>query len=452
MTKLTTTEMKMEFIKLATATFKFRREGVLTILDPAQITSKTFMLLRIYESIYRTTPLKQVLVKLFGENLNLYSSARDQQRLRSTRVAVTSTKDTAANRCLITNYNRLDFSSGEDFEREDEDEKEMKVWEAGLATAAAPFYFRPFEKAETMKNYVDGALHANLPIQYALEEMANLWPNLDDGTSLDALVSIGTGIQKRELDIPKILEIGGFKQICTNFHNNINTERLWEGLKNSVALSAELRHKIHRLNANIKDDYVALDDYKKMGAMEDMVARQMEEGGAGGPSDLLINIARVADILTASLFFFEPDPLSFADTNFGGSPAAGRYELKGSIRCRLGRNSQELKRLLSIVDGFWQREIHRAALSLDGNNQDLDDGGWTPVRLADNWRNRVRTGGAWFSVDCTICTGDQTEMQQVIAVTLTPPKEEEKHYSYIPLPISGFPISFKELQRKAMST
>lgn len=444
MTKLNATQMKKKFTEIATDTFKRRREGLLTVLDPLQITSKTFMLLRIYESIYRTGPLKQGLVRLFGENVNLYSSARAQQQQRSTRVAVTSTKDTAANRCLITNYNRPGFSGGEDFEREDEDEKEMKVWEAGLATTAAPFYFQPFEKAETMKNYVDGALHANLPIQYALEEMANLWPNLDGQTTLDALVSIGTGIQKKEIDIPKILEIGGFKQICTSFHNNINTERIWERLINNSSISAELRHRIHRLNACIEDDYVALDDYKKMGAMGDMVAGQMEEV-AGRPSSLSMNIAKVADILTASLFFFEPNPFSLTKTNFGGSAAAGRYELKGTIRCRLARNSQELKRLLNIVKGFWQREIHKTTLSLDHK-------GWTGVKLADNWRNGVRIAGAWFNVECTISTHEPTEMQQVIAVTLAPPKEEEEHYSDIPFPISGFPISFNDLQRRAKLT
>lgn len=444
MTKLNATQMKKKFTEIVTDTFKFRREGLLTVFDPLQITSKTFMLLRIYESIYRTSPLKQGLVQLFGENVNLYSSAKAQQQQRSTRVAVTSTKDTAANRCLITNYNRPSFSGGEDFEREDEDEKEMKVWEAGLATAAAPFYFRPFEKAETMKNYVDGALHANLPIQYALEEMANLWPNPDGRTSLDALVSIGTGIQKKEIDIPKILEIGGFKQICTSFHNNINTERIWERLINNSSLSDELRHRIHRLNADIKDDYVALDDYKKMGAMGGMVAGQMEEV-AGRPSSLSMNIAKVADILTASLFFFEPNPFSLAKTNFSGSAAAGRYELKGTIRCRLARNSQELKRLLNIVKGFWQREIHKTTLSLDRK-------GWTEVKLADNWKNGVRMAGAWFNVECTISTYEPTEMQQVIAVTLAPPKEEEEHYSYMPFPISGFPISFNDLQRRAKLT
>src|SRR5579862_508641 len=186
--------MKTKFTELAKETFKNRREGpVLTVMDPLQVASKALLLLRLLHSIYPTSPLKRGLMQLFGERLNLFSSATVQQQQRSTRVAVTSTKDTGAQRCLITNYNRPNFKSNgniepeDDFEREDEDEKEMKVWEAGLATAAAPFYFRPFDKGETSKNYIDGALHANLPIEYALEEMDNLWAKVDGGVTLDAL-------------------------------------------------------------------------------------------------------------------------------------------------------------------------------------------------------------------------------------------------------------------------
>ena len=61
------------------------------------------------------------------------------------------------------------------------------------------------------------------------------------------------------------------------------------------------------------------------------------------------------------------------------------------------------------------------------------------------------TGGAWFSVDCTISTYEPTEMQQVIAVTLDPPNEEKQYYSNGPLPISGFPVTFSELKKKAFS-
>jgi predicted acylesterase/phospholipase RssA len=458
-------DVKTKFTELATETFKHRREGaVLTVIDRLQVASKTLLLLGFFQSVYPTSPLKRGLVKLFGENLKLFSSAMVQKEQRSTRVAVTSTKDTAAQRCLIANYNRPGSKSNgniepeDDFEREDEDEKEMKVWEAALATASAPFYFRPFEKAETLKNYIDGVLHANLPIEYALEEMDNLWAKADGDVTLDALISVGTGIQKKELDIPKILEIGGFKPIFTSFHNNINSQRLWEAFINKPTIPPEVRGRVHRLNAYIKGDYVRIDDYKKMGIIEETVAQQMEES-ADMPSPLSRDIARAADILTASLFFFEPNPPNYGDKDFGMPTSGGRHELKGSIRCRLARDSQELKRLVDIIEGFWHREVLKSALyrprededepMLSAEKSSLERSRWTPIELAGGWKNDVRTGGAWFRVDCTILTYDPTEAQQIIGVTLTPPREERQRYVFDPVPISGFPISLKRLRSKA---
>lgn len=433
--------MKEEFAKITKETFRLRREGLVTLIDPFQITSKAFMLLRIYESIYRTGPLKQGLIDLFGENVNLFSSAKVQQHQRATRVAVTSTKDNGGNRCLIANYNRPDLSNGDDFEREDDDEKEMRVWEAGLATAAAPFYFRPFEKVQTMKNYVDGALNDNLPITCALEEMAHLWPNSDVRTSLDALVSIGTGIQKKEVNLPKIMEIGGFKQMCTSFFNNLNTERTWEKLVHSPHLSGAHRHKIHRLNAHITGDYVDLTEYGKMKDMADMVTEQCKEVDHGA-SELSKSITRVVDTLTASLFFFEPDPSSLAKLNYGDPTRRGRHELKGAIRCRLANNSQELKKLVNLLSGVCQREVPETT-------QNPDVVGWTEISLTSQFRSGIGRG-AWFNLECTISTSNPADMLQVIAVAWKPPMQEESYYSPKPFPISGFPVSFNDLRRQAM--
>jgi hypothetical protein len=49
------------------------------------------------------------------------------------KVAVTSSKDNGINKCLITNYNRPTLDDNLDFEREDENGKEMKIWEAAIA-------------------------------------------------------------------------------------------------------------------------------------------------------------------------------------------------------------------------------------------------------------------------------------------------------------------------------
>ncbi|KAH9204724.1 hypothetical protein DL95DRAFT_418032 [Leptodontidium sp. 2 PMI_412] len=151
---------------------------------------------------------------------------------RSVRVAVTSEKDNGADKCFIAIYNRPAFGDQQlDFEREDDEPKEMKKWEAALATASAPFYFCRFEKRETEINYVDAALHSNFPVQYALDQMNMIWASPGEGLtkkpSLDNLLSVGTGQQTREVVIPVPLGIGGFKTICTTFFNNLDSDRQW---------------------------------------------------------------------------------------------------------------------------------------------------------------------------------------------------------------------------------
>src|SRR6266487_161383 len=95
---LSITRLKEEFLLLATKTFEKRRGGtVITTLDYFKLTSAIFLVLRIWDSVYRTTPLRDGLRRLFGER-KLFSAER-----REVRVAVVSAKDNGADKCLITN-------------------------------------------------------------------------------------------------------------------------------------------------------------------------------------------------------------------------------------------------------------------------------------------------------------------------------------------------------------
>jgi len=78
-----------------------------------------------------------------------------------------------------------------------------------------------------------------------------------------------------------------------------------------------------------------------------------------------------------------------------------------------------------------------------------DESGWKRIPLSDKEKARIRTADAWFRVDCTISTQEPSEMLQLIAVSLLPPSGEEKYYCHERFPISGFPINFNELQKKA---
>lgn len=147
MTRLSVEEMMTKFQELAKATFRHRRDGRLwSYIDPASITSKLFLLFRIWESLYRTRPLRDGLIKLFGPNERLFSSSPITWQQRSTRVAVTSSSDGSA--WIISNYSRPTLTEDPGvperagtsvdginvgfarFEREDEQDKEIKTWEA----------------------------------------------------------------------------------------------------------------------------------------------------------------------------------------------------------------------------------------------------------------------------------------------------------------------------------
>ena len=217
--------VRQRFETLSEDVFKHKHGGaLLSLLDPLGWAAKVLMVLRVTESMYRTKPLRKALHSFLSEDRMLFTSNPKAREARATRVAVTSTKDDAATACLITNYNRpqidrqiskqagwgndldgyVEDRRNADFEREDRDSKEMKAWEAGLATSAAPFYFKPFVKEETGKDYVDGALHSNMPVSYALAEMRNIWPELGK-CNPDILLSVGTGIQDKEVVFPRPL-------------------------------------------------------------------------------------------------------------------------------------------------------------------------------------------------------------------------------------------------------
>lgn len=68
-----------------------------------------------------------------------------------------------------------------------------KIWEAALATSAAPSFFDPVKIG--VRKYVDGAIGANNPISQVEDEAANIW--CEETGRLEPIVkcfiSIGTG-------------------------------------------------------------------------------------------------------------------------------------------------------------------------------------------------------------------------------------------------------------------
>jgi predicted acylesterase/phospholipase RssA len=427
-------QMRDKFLIFASKAFKYRREGpLITALDPLRITSFTLLVLRLTNSIYPTTPLRESLQDLFGETENIFSPAR-----RTVRVAVTSCKEKATTFCFITNYNRPTLSNEQDFEREDDNAKEMKIWEAGMATSAAPFYFRPFEMESVKKDYVDGALEANFPVPVALDEVARIWQGPDGNKAqLDILVTVGAGIQVKERSsLPTVLRIGGAEEVWYNFHNNMNSEKNWCRFHQTHVKDSELDGRVYRLNVRLEPPYVMLDDHRKMHQIYECLKR---------PSKLLPLYLSVAEALIANLFFFKPNVTQKERYT------AGRKTLVGTIRCPLARDSPALKELVMRIDGFWHRELHTATTSFWVRNEQL----WTPIELSNYELNQVRTNKKWLRIAHTIVSSAEAgEVQHVIAVRLRRRRLLDQQSAQLPdisdlIPISGFPASFNSLQKKA---
>jgi len=416
-----TEDMIKFFEKAARATFGKSR----TFSSNA---TRALMILGRYDSQYSATPLTSELSTFFGEETSLFAPAKSRNFQSTTRVAVTTARDEGGTECIIANYNRP-LGNWTRFEREDDAEKDMKIWEAGLATSAAPFYLPPFRKQPENTDYIDGAVYANCPAKVAIEEVGKLWPN--EGTSLDILLSLGTGLQtKKKPKIPKAIRYGVFIPILHMFERQMDTERIWDELaRNSTA---NIKARLHRLNPDIHGrlhPYVDINHHEELEHLLDSVDDWAKTSGSAA-------IGQISRILIANLFFFEPDSENL--------PKEGS-SLRGSVRCRLQYGSEAIQVLLEKrVVGFWYAVVAKAEVP---EVHKLPNGHWRPIRESSGGRHRpsemiveedkmkkfrlnfhlpAQVGGAWY---------------QVLAVQLDGNSDK--------IPISGFPATIEELSQRA---
>ena len=348
---------------------------------------------------------------------------------------------------------------------------------SAFATSAAPIYFKPYERGHWPKLYSDGALHANLPVAYALWETQKMWPPVDgsrppdevsedysvekelggsigaigigeepvdeaeDAESdlgplgqgrevhLDALGSIGTVQQKRVDRYPNAFEIGGLKQAYLSFIKAMDTEASWREFK---ARPQYNRHLHHRLNVPILGKYVGIDDWNEMLRLEKAV-----HGHYRDFPDQANAVQDVAARLTASLLFFELDTPSASRLH----PLQNFHRIQGQIWCRLPRDSAALVALTDRITGFWFKE---------DSPQTMMKGRFLPLPLKDDWKSEIRTQGKHLALPIRVKTMDP-DATHTIAVALRDtypyagvsshsPKEERR------VPISGFHVVFRDLQ------
>lgn len=412
------------FAKAAKNTFGHSRAGF-------DIGTKVLMLLGRYESKYSSAPLKGALLDFFDEKTSLYAPAKARNFQSTTRVAVTTARDEGGTESLIANYNRPQGKWSR-FEREDDADKDMKIWEAALATSAAPFYLPPFKKKPGNADYVDGAVYANCPAKVAMEEKENLWP--DGGTSLDILVSLGTGHQiKKKPRILKAFRYGAFTPLLKMFERQLNTEGSWAELVRTTP--SNMRPRLHRLNPDIKGKgelggYVDIDDHHEVDHLFEMVSAWSKAEG-------LASIRQISHVLIANLFFFEPDRESL--------PAEGAATFCGSIRCRLQHESKALNLLLAnSVSAFWHATVNRTEIPHIGV---LADNRWRLVKnrfgvTAEPARMITEEEGTKkFRLNFELPCVQSGASYQVVAVQLAGLTTK--------IAISGFPATLEELGERS---
>jgi hypothetical protein len=423
------------FTGAARKTFSETRAGYFfSIVDPSHTAAKALMFLRLFGSVFKQEPLGNALIEFFGRERSLFAPARKGHQQCTTRVAVTAAKDFGKTDCLIASYNRPLLDDRRNFEREDHESKDMKIWEAALATSAAPFYLPPFIKEETKTDYVDGAVYANCPAHVAYEESLKLWP--DNGASLDFLLSLGTGSQKQKGNkTPTAVKFGGFAAIRAMFEKQLDTRKSWEQFENGPA-GSNVRCRLHRLDPPIDGDHVALYDHQKIPDLVEMVRKWTNT------PEIAEKIQDIANILIASLFFFEPhEKTSSASNSLLVDPSYNT--LAGSIRCRLGHESVPLRNLLAEkVESFWYIETSSADTE---KLKSLPKSLWQPVRhgsaVAPSQMTIEENEVKKFRLNHTFCVKHGSNSFQVLAVKLSGTDQR--------IAISGFPSTLADLQKRA---
>jgi hypothetical protein len=187
------------------------------------------------------------------------------------------------------------------------------------ATSAAPPHYKPFVKAETGTEYMDGAIHYNCPASIAHHECKMLW-NDAKTRHPDIFLSLGTGIsgsqcrtmkeettdsQRAELMHPGRRRGGLMNLLRTGFtiiDNQLDCEKAW---KRHVAdtsqpipesLTNEARRRQIRLDVQLKGSRPALDSVREVQSLEDEAFHSAKQNP---------DIKEVAHRLVARSFYFE---------------------------------------------------------------------------------------------------------------------------------------------------
>ncbi|KAL1622899.1 hypothetical protein SLS56_008580 [Neofusicoccum ribis] len=154
-----------------------------------------------HHSLYETSPLERSLVEAFGNDQYLFGG-RGAAQSSGVKVAVITTSAATGTPVVLSNYNRpCSEKLSYQFQRSENIKSEVKLWEAGRATSAAPRFFKSFHHEASQQIYLDGAIYHNNPVAIAERERKLIWTD-QPSESPDIILSLGTGSSLRHRQDP----------------------------------------------------------------------------------------------------------------------------------------------------------------------------------------------------------------------------------------------------------
>ncbi|RSL50983.1 hypothetical protein CEP54_011639 [Fusarium duplospermum] len=232
--------------------------------------------------------------------------------------------------------------------------------EGPLHTAAAPPFFKPYEKPETRDIYHGGAEHHNCPVWVAHHEKKLI--RGDVGARLpDLLASIGTGFHKQQStdDTAKPLSpsrkhrssrsslLSQLSQTSSEKLGDppLNHDSIWDSflsentpIRGRSISDGEQRYV--RINPDLGDSVPRLDNVAMMDEIVRKVPKYLRRN-----EEVAELVEETAPRLIASTFFFETDPSRIKEDRNG-------FWCQGRILCRFVNRSENLKALGNFLRRF----------------------------------------------------------------------------------------------------
>jgi hypothetical protein len=215
-------------------------------------------------------------------------------------------------------------------------------------TSAAPIYFQPYKIERTRREYIDGAVRKNNPIQLANQERQLIWPK--GCNRPDIILSVGAGLQtydsgatkgvktSKTKQILKLVPKGLRKKLTTGYDMIVSTldcEKEWQEFLGSMRHDKRFISVCHRLNVGLYEKPPKLDEVDALVSLQQEASNFLMRGSdlsclSGQYVNTYTHIRAIASRLVASLFYFE-EIVDGVETEQTQKPR----RVTGCLRCRL---------------------------------------------------------------------------------------------------------------------